>query len=299
MNRDRLLILNSFVLRIIGLITMTLDHVGIFLSTYSYHFPNPSNLEQVSSIFRIIGRIAFPIFIFLLAEGMRHTRSKEKYLLRIGGEFLLLLVAQIVLLYGFHEEALRYTPSPFTDLLLCALVLYFLSKKGLWKLFSLLPAGILILSFVITAYEGYADVTIYWWPYAFRPSYSLLGLGTAIGFYFAPIVAVKSFHKINQEQGVSDEIYLETSFGRQSANMLGCIFFFIVVLALWGLSYLNGRRIDPLNMSWEAWCLISVLFLFFYNGERGPGGLPIKIFNYAYFPVHIVIIFLIFQNIIS
>ena len=299
MREDRLLFLNTLALRIIGYITMIMDHVGIFLLTYAYSMPNPEGAETAANILRLIGRIAFPIFIFLLAEGMRHTRSKEKYLLRIGIEYVVLLAAQLILVYGFKEYALEYTPSPFADLLLCALVLYFLSKKGLWKLFSIIPAAILILSFAITAYEGYAGVTIHWWPYAYRPSYSLIGLLGAVGFFYAPVIAVKTFHKINQEQGISDEIYLETSFGRRSANMLGCLFFFVAVLGLWGLSYLNGRAIDPLDMSWQAWCLLAVLPLFLYNGKKGPGGTALKIFNYAFFPVHIVIIYLIFQAIMG
>ena len=300
MNReDRFLFLNTLALRIIGYVTMILDHVGIFLLNYAYALPDPSAAEATANIFRIVGRIAFPIFVFLLAEGMNHTRSKEKYILRIGIMYLLLLAAQLVLIYGFNEYALEGVASPFTDLLLCALVLYCLSKPKFWKLFALLPGAILILAFVITAYEGYASVTIHWWPYAYRPAYSILGMLSAIGFYYAPKIAVKTFHNINQEQGISDEIYLETGFGRRSANMIGCIFFFITVLGLWGLSYLNGRTIDPLEMSQQSWCLIAILPLFLYNGRKGPGGLALKIFNYAFFPVHIVIIFLIFQAIMG
>ncbi|MBQ8840958.1 MAG: hypothetical protein IJ004_06540 [Clostridia bacterium] len=53
-------------LKIIALITMTIDHVGYFL------YPTEQWL-------RIIGRIAFPIFAFLIAEGCRYTRNKKKY----------------------------------------------------------------------------------------------------------------------------------------------------------------------------------------------------------------------------
>ena len=59
-------VLTGNMLKIIALITMTIDHVGYFL------YPTEQWL-------RIIGRIAFPIFAFLIAEGCRYTRNKKKY----------------------------------------------------------------------------------------------------------------------------------------------------------------------------------------------------------------------------
>jgi hypothetical protein len=55
-------------LKLIALITMTLDHVGMLL------------LPRVR-ILRAIGRIAFPIFAYMIAEGCQHTRNRRKYLL--------------------------------------------------------------------------------------------------------------------------------------------------------------------------------------------------------------------------
>ena len=55
-------------LKLIALITMTIDHVGMML------------LPQVR-ILRAIGRIAFPIFAYMIAEGCQHTRNRKKYLL--------------------------------------------------------------------------------------------------------------------------------------------------------------------------------------------------------------------------
>ncbi|MGM9637652.1 MAG: TraX family protein [Eubacteriales bacterium] len=68
-------------LKIIALISMTLDHVGLILLN---DYPP----------FRIIGRLAFPIFAYMIAEGCRYTRHKLKYFLRI---FLLGIGCQIVL----------------------------------------------------------------------------------------------------------------------------------------------------------------------------------------------------------
>ena len=61
---------------------MTLDHIGL------YFFPN-----QI--LFRIIGRIAMPIFVFTLAEGFIHTKSRQKYFMRLG---MLGVISEIVMI---------------------------------------------------------------------------------------------------------------------------------------------------------------------------------------------------------
>lgn len=62
--------LNSFILKIIALITMTVDHVGVMLY--------PKTL-----VFRIVGRIAYPIFAYVLAVGSVYTRKPFKRILLI------------------------------------------------------------------------------------------------------------------------------------------------------------------------------------------------------------------------
>lgn len=62
--------MTSFALKVIGIITMFIDHLGFMF------FPS-----QIS--FRLIGRLAFPIFAFQLSEGYFHSKNKEKHIFRM------------------------------------------------------------------------------------------------------------------------------------------------------------------------------------------------------------------------
>lgn len=57
-------------LKIIAAIAMVIDHTG------SYLFPD-------LTVLRIIGRLAYPIFAYMIAEGFEHTKNRKKYLLRM------------------------------------------------------------------------------------------------------------------------------------------------------------------------------------------------------------------------
>ena len=72
--------LSGNALKLIALVSMTLDHVGLEL------FPD---LE----IFRILGRLALPIFAYMIAEGCTYTKNKWKY---VGLTFGVGLLCQIV-----------------------------------------------------------------------------------------------------------------------------------------------------------------------------------------------------------
>ena len=58
--------MNATQLKVIGIVSMTIDHIGYFL------FP------QVT-VLRVIGRLAYPIFAYMIAEGCIYTRSKARY----------------------------------------------------------------------------------------------------------------------------------------------------------------------------------------------------------------------------
>ena len=63
---------NANQLKILAMISMTLDHIGLLLL--------PKWM-----ILRVLGRLAMPIYAYMIAEGCRHTRDRKRYFLRIAG----------------------------------------------------------------------------------------------------------------------------------------------------------------------------------------------------------------------
>lgn len=80
--------MSSFVLKIIACITMFVGHIP---------FAIPS--LNVPCIF--IGKIAFPIFAFLISEGYIHTRSFKNYLKRL---VILAFISQLPAYLLFHND---------------------------------------------------------------------------------------------------------------------------------------------------------------------------------------------------
>ena len=86
---SKLRILSGNILKIIAAISMVIDHIGFMF------FPD-------LLILRLIGRIAFPIFAVMIAEGAKYTKNKLRYFLTI---FLLGVICQVVY-YFFDDHSL-------------------------------------------------------------------------------------------------------------------------------------------------------------------------------------------------
>ena len=125
-------------LKLIACITMFLDHFG---ATIVPELPVPYMRELYVAL-RIIGRIAFPIYCFLLVQGMTHTRNPYKYILRLGmGIFLAELPFDILFEGGVSWES----QSVMVTLTLGAIMLWCMGKteKKWLKLLLVLPFAFL------------------------------------------------------------------------------------------------------------------------------------------------------------
>jgi hypothetical protein len=82
--------MTSAQLKIFAIIVMLIDHMGYVL------FPKVLFL-------RVIGRLAFPLFAFFIAEGYRKTRDITDYLGRL---VLFALISQLPFIYAFNTKGL-------------------------------------------------------------------------------------------------------------------------------------------------------------------------------------------------
>ena len=121
--------LSGNALKILAAIFMTIDHLGVIL------FPRVL-------ILRIIGRLALPIFAFMIAEGCKYTRNKKKY---FGMVFGLGSVCQIV--YYLFDGSLYF--SILITFSLSILMIYALQD---WKQKKTALSGLVFAASVIAVY---------------------------------------------------------------------------------------------------------------------------------------------------
>lgn len=154
--------MSSFGLKMIAIITMLIDHIGVVMI--------PSNTTAYL-IFRSIGRLAFPIFAFLIVEGFYHTRDVKKYLARLG---IFALVSELpfdLAFYGnFYMGHQNIFFTLFLGLLLIVLMKEVESKFSKKEVLLNLINSILIISFCVIAFFLEVD-------------YNFLGVLLIVAFY--------------------------------------------------------------------------------------------------------------------
>ena len=87
--------LSGSALKVIALISMVIDHVALYL------------MEQGTLLYetmRCIGRIAFPVFAFLIAEGFIHTKNRYRYFFTLLG-FAVVSVATLMVLENLLQRS--------------------------------------------------------------------------------------------------------------------------------------------------------------------------------------------------
>lgn len=207
--------MSSFVLKIFAIIFMFIDHVGYVF------FP-----EQ--SLFRIIGRLAFPIFAFQIGIGFKHTKNKEKHIL------LLLLFAILSQIPFWLMTNIHVTSSMLNVLFAFVFALTIIyCNDNIKSYFIKIPLSIILI--LLTFY--------------IKVDYGVLGiLLTVFLYYFAHNKFIA----------------------------------FIILASFTFLHYVINNSILQL------YCLISLLFIWLFNGKKGPNT---KWFFYIFYPAHMLILF--------
>lgn len=156
-------------LKIIACILMFLDHIGPSL-VYPYidsildtaDYKIISFLLEFYELLRAIGRIAFPIFLFLLIEGFYHTRSKCRYFLRL---LIFAIVSELPLDYALYGEISSVKQNIFFTLALCLLMLTIIKQiknsEKLHELLKIMSLSAVICLFMYIAYRFKFDYSFY------------------------------------------------------------------------------------------------------------------------------------------
>lgn len=280
-NKRNYQFISNFILKIIAIVFMTLDHIGIFLQ-------NLENTQEIGNIFRILGRLAFPLFILIIVEGVRHTKHFGKYALRLGIIAAIFLIGQVVFYYGINNQIESFY-SPILDALIVAVSIYLLKRKDKYSFFAILSIGFIIASFVVVNIERSQNINILWMPFFLRLPYALFDILLAIGFYYSKPLA----KLILKNGGSATENLVDTPYERYTENaidafiVLFIVFLFYLIFKATGVSYFF--------FDCQAFAAVSCIPLLFYNGQRGYDKKWFKYGAYLYLPLHILIIFLIFS----
>lgn len=128
------------ILKLIGMISMAADHVGV-----QFFSKDPTMLYYA---LRLFGRLAFPIFAYLLAMGYQRTRDWKRYALRLG---VFAVITQIPFqVFAGHLNVL------FT-FLLGLFFLYFYERQEIFGVVAVMLAA----EILRTDYAGYGLLMIF------------------------------------------------------------------------------------------------------------------------------------------
>ena len=284
------LILSNFWLKVIALLAMTIDHIG-YLLPYS----------TVALVFRYIGRLALPLFCFMIAEGAIHTKSFKKYAFRLGimaSAISLAIIGSVYIpFFADNGFSMRNQGNIFIDLLLGALAIYLLRQdKWYFKTLVILPILFGIGSFVATALEncgchGY----ILWFPFFIRSQYGWYAILLIVGFYVAHYLSNVFLKYHSSLTGISFDLYKGSNIERHTLNIISVVSLVVVSL----LFYFVGRMMPAKYVSWDnsmqLVAIASGAFILLYNGLRGYNKKWFQYGSYLYYPIHMAILYLIFS----
>lgn len=233
--------LNSNTLRLVAVLLMISDHV--WATTMSF-----------GNWMTYIGRMAFPIFAFQIAEGFIHTKDFKKYALRL-------------LAFGLVSEIpfnLFYSSrwfNPYHQNVMFTLLLGLLAIRvidNLKKDISAKNIGKSVLWLLLIGIGGTLGFV----------DYGFLGVLTVVMFYlcrgyrFTPILQLIGMILINI-------VFFE-----------GQVFIFEVF----------GKTLEIPSQGFAVFALIPI---WLYNGKKGKSSKALQYGFYAFYPVHMLILYLI------
>ncbi|MCR5184998.1 MAG: conjugal transfer protein TraX, partial [Bacilli bacterium] len=284
-NNRSIRVFNGFWLKIIAVIAMTFDHIAVIASSYGL-------TGTVYDSFRVIGRLALPLFAFLIVEGVINTKSFLKYIIRL---LIVLVSISIGIIFLTNIPSLGYTDARyfgniFIDLTLGAVCIYCLRLKGFKKLLGLLPVIYVGLSFFASYYEATNGVIIHWFPYFLRTQFGLMGFTYILIFYLAHILKDVYLDVFSKQSGMEVSNLKGTTIERNALNIISALLLLVVVVSFHFLNEYLTFSYLPI----QIYALLSGAFILLYNGTRGYNSKWFQYGVYIYYPLHLIVIALVY-----
>lgn len=240
---QKIQVLSGTTLKIIALVIMTIDHIGMVL------FPSVIWL-------RIIGRLAMPVFAFMIVEGCYYTHNRLKYFLQVAVVGIVFQVLILLFIQSFYQFIL-ITFSMSIPVIYAFQELYgavFKGEKGRIAVWCIICFAALLCAWLICSV---LPDRLVWSD--FEIDYGFYGV-------ILPLL-----------------VYIPNFFMKK-----GSPYYRPVQLLLEGIGIL---LLVSAYGTLEAWALFSLILLLLYNGRRGR--LRIKYFFYLYFPLHLGLLYFI------
>ena len=200
---ERFRILSGSALKVIALVCMIIDHVAKSfyrkLSMITFNIPLFPKHKDLYWLMTRIGRLAFPIYCFLLVEGFLHTRDKKKYALRL---FVFAVISEVPWDLIHYNKLFDMTgQNVFFTLFLGVLGMYlfeFFENSRIKQAVSLLV--LLVVSLLLQADYGMTGFAFIIMLYALHDRW-LLKTVVGCGILSSPPYAALAFIPINLYNG--------------------------------------------------------------------------------------------------
>ena len=246
----KLRILNGNILKILAAITMFIDHFGLLFFPYNMTL-------------RAIGRIAMPLFAFMIAEGARYTRNKTKHFLMLFG---LGAICQIVYFFFSGDTYLNILLTFSLSTLILYALENFKNSFGMEKSTNrkiALPIIQSALLFILSILFAYIICKLCVVDYGFW------------GCMMPVFANLVDFRSLRNKLGESAPKWLE------KIDVLPLrIACFTVCMVLF--HFLSKTPLPT------AWMFLTVPLLLLYTGERGKA--KMKYFFYLFYPLHLALL---------
>lgn len=273
--------LPSLALKIIACLLMTLDHVALLFLERG----DGNNISMAYYWMRAIGKISFPIFVFLAVEGVYHTKNTRNYLLRlfIGAIALDLFGYILGVSLNLSIGSNPLIGNAFTDMFLGVLCLALLRKKNWWSLLAVFPIAYAFLSEVPIPNSSYGTI--------FKTDWGAFSICLFLAFFVARELSDLYLKDKAKKDGLEKDAYLLEDgvkmhrYSEAIALVLIELIFYLVY-RLDNFSMFLPNDFVPLG----TYSTLAFVFFLFYNGKKGYQNKVLQYSFYFYYPFHLVIL---------